>query len=304
MKNVGKDSNLTLYSPGYEAELDMEAEKVILLTGWGPSGYYEHPKSVRGLAERLSRVNSPKDILRFVEEYGPLAATEIKRGTWVRLRYSADLPSQGPEEEPFDLWYESATMLRRSLQIYRSLKQAQTNPAYDWESHLLDVIHLKHPTMFEISVNWDSTFGEAKLVPVGHWEHLLEVVWTDSGEKTGYIYDFDNTPSLKNIAAKILAHEVSSRLWNGIHLSYGDFVQAKDALLGYRIMESRFTFSPLIAAYYDLWELITEERPVIACGYCGRIIEKSGRRKYCNDACRQAAWRRRQRKREEGRAQK
>jgi hypothetical protein len=31
----------------------------------------------------------------------------------------------------------------------------------------------------------------------------------------------------------------------------------------------------------------------IACGICGRGFRPSGRRRFCSDACRQAAWRRR-----------
>jgi len=31
----------------------------------------------------------------------------------------------------------------------------------------------------------------------------------------------------------------------------------------------------------------------ISCPICGRSVRRSGRRRYCTDACRQAAWRRR-----------
>ncbi|MCL6560227.1 MAG: hypothetical protein K6U74_15825, partial [Firmicutes bacterium] len=70
-------------------------------------------------------------------------------------------------------------------------------------------------------------------------------------------------------------------------------IYKKDAAIGYRIGEIRTTPYLLAAIYYDLWELITDNRPIITCGNCGLPIEKSGRRDYCNDACKQAAYRKR-----------
>ena len=36
---------------------------------------------------------------------------------------------------------------------------------------------------------------------------------------------------------------------------------------------------------------VTEDTGVIRCGFCNRVIERSGRRKYCDGACRVAAHR-------------
>ena len=92
-----------------------------------------------------------------------------------------------------------------------------------------------------------------------------------------------------------LATTLSNSLKRGIGVDFSKIVSAKDSALGYRIAEQYTTEFLLAAIYYNLWELITDNKPVETCGYCGLPIERTGRRDYCDNACKQAALRKRKR---------
>jgi len=107
-------------------------------------------------------------------------------------------------------------------------------------------------------------------------------------------------PDEYSLAVLVLAVHLRQNLQGGINLDFSKIIPARDAAIGFRIGETRSTPYLLAAIYYDLWELITDNRPVIRCGFCGLPLEKTGRREYCNDACKQTAYRKRQEKTKKG----
>lgn len=92
-----------------------------------------------------------------------------------------------------------------------------------------------------------------------------------------------------------LAFEISGELKNNIDVGYSEIEETDATPIGYRILETRTTKHLLAAIYYDLWRTITAFEPIYICNYCKRpIINKIGRRLYCEDrACKQAAYRKR-----------
>lgn len=162
------------------------------------------------------------------------------------------------------------------------------------------------------------TYGTTMFEPIEIWQHHIGVVRCFmlnyrrlARRKKGY--DSDLLPELltsatmfayvpeeeateEQITFTSLATVLKHSLSGGIGVEFSRIVPAKDSPLGYRIAEQYTTEFLLAAIYYDLWELITEHRPVIRCRQCGLPLEKTGRREYCNNACKQAAYRRRKQK--------
>lgn len=127
------------------------------------------------------------------------------------------------------------------------------------------------------------------------------------GKETTYLLEnedkFDHVkPSLfadyslhpNEIAIRAIAQEISVELSNKIHVGYSDVEESNTTPIGYRILETRTTKHLLAAIYYDLWRTITAFEPIYICNYCKRpLIDKFGRRVYCSNSCKQAAYRKR-----------
>ncbi|MDM5450876.1 hypothetical protein [Peribacillus simplex] len=62
---------------------------------------------------------------------------------------------------------------------------------------------------------------------------------------------------------------------------------------GFKITEERYSNYLLAAIYYDLWQTINDSKNVYLCENknCQLPFVKSGRKKYCNEACKQEAYR-------------
>lgn len=276
----------------------LEGERVFINGGFTVEDCYRNTKQVRGLAERFSRLDSPEDIRDFVSEYGLLGLSPQESEEALCItppKYSALPLGIETDSEPISLWFKHIKIMRRLLRLYHTLKRGKKDSFFDTESKLYEIISIKRPSWFVpacITKKNDQFIPTLKEVPwPSNW-----IIWAEDGEFTGIKLDLNNEASMEDIAALVLSSITSHMLQGGIHLEYGNVIPAKDAPLGYRITERLYTFSPLAAAYYDLWEIITEDRPVITCGFCGRPIEKTGRRGYCNDACKQAAYRIRKQK--------
>ena len=297
---------LTFHWNGYKAEVDERAGEVVAVTpplrreilpGLMQQG---EEKPIRGLSERFSRIETPKDVSKFAAEYGLLGVAKEPGGS--SAKYFPDSPPNYTEttREPLSLWFEHAELMRRLLDIHRILQRGKRDSFYEAEDHLLDVLRFKkrHNIVEHVTQENGKITHEVKTQAAP----LRETVWAEDGRLTGNVLD-EEIPPLE-AGALILASLTGRMLQGGIHVEYERVVEARDTPLGYRISEALYTNSPLAAAYYDLWELITEGRGVVTCRFCNRVIERRlqegpGRdRKYCNGACRVADHRRRKKERE------
>lgn len=293
-----KSSGLTLYWTEHMGKVD-EMAGVVEVSLMGSSRILEEvapgvmalkEKPVRGLSERFSKIETPRDICRFAAEYGLLGIANNESNA---SGVYPPPPNYGETyREPLSAWLEHAEIMRRLRRIYYILKRNQNDSFYDAEGQLLHIIKFKpkynvtnHGTKSNDSFAW--RVQEQPTL-------LLDIVWANDGRHTGVVLD-EEVPPLES-AAIVLASVAGRMLQGGIHLGYGRAVPVQDAPLGYRINERRYTYSPLAAAYYDLWEMVTEGRGVLTCGFCNRVIEKSNGRKYCNNAHKQSAYRLRKKK--------
>lgn len=261
---MNSESNLVLYLPESPLPLgwaDFETGKVLRCLvppqQKGKISYME--VSPKGLAVRFSKITNCEDVYFFAEEYGPLGlAGRQPKNIYRSPRYG------NAAKEDLASWYDHAAVVRQLLKLYSILSKAKRRVDYDAEDAILNVLRLK----------WENTRASVFCIETGQGMNIR------IGE--------DMSPS--EIAAFVLSVILGRMLQGGVNIGFESFTKAEDTMPGFRVKEYRYTRFLLAAIYYDLWELVTDDRPVIACSYCGRVIEKSGRRKYCDDRCRQKAF--------------
>ncbi len=227
------------------------------------------PQNLKGLAARFAGLKSNRDINEFAREYGLLGVKGYSR------LVNVGAPLYGSKSyEPITFWYRHINDIQRLLLLYRALDRQRRG--------------------FEVEIE-----GEL-LVSEKHGDDRLYVTWAnDMGcEFTPVI----NVPleSEEYSAVTMLTTCIKNGL-RGVNLDYSTITPESESRLGFRIIETRSTPYLLAAIYFDLWQLITDNRLVTICDHCGRPMEKFGRKIYCGTACRMAAYRKRKKK-EGGRA--
>lgn len=235
-----------------------------------PEKVLDTPK-VKGLASRFAGLKTIQDINLFAGEYGLLGLnSDLHPGSVY------DFPEYG------NAWYEGLGMwgfhiitVRRLMKLYRALSKLKKG--YDVDIN--ELLHLEE----RIELSTRQTF--------------FRITWHD-GIDTGSTLDNyenigDRAPNEETAAIAVLSGTLKRILKGGINMDFSKIVPAKNAAIGFRIAETRTTPYLLAAIYYDLWEMITENRPVEVCVHCGLPLERTGRRKFCDDACKQAAYRNR-----------
>lgn len=260
-----KDSNLVLYIPKSPLPLARPnagrvLRSIILPKRRGGRDIIDYEKvSPRRLATYFSGIKGYNDVYYFAEKYGLLGLAKIQP----KNIYCSPMYGSVAREE-IALWYKHATVVRQLLKLYRILSLAKRKEEYDIEAALLNVLHFK----------WNGS--------------RASVFCVETGQNTNIIIGDDMSPL--EITAFVLSVTLGRMLQGGISIGFDSLTLAGDTVPGFRVKEYRYTNFLLAAVYYDLWEMITDNRPVISCGFCGRIIEKVGRRKYCNNRCKQNAY--------------
>lgn len=254
---------------------------------------------VSGLASKFGVLDSSKGIDEFARCHGmlglsradkPLLQTIADEEKWLAQTFGpfhertfADeavqrfvlTPKYGLSDlEDLSWWKYHIKMVNRLLTIKHILEKANTDSLYDYEVAVSSLITFQQSPLHDDGI-------------IARWADDMTMIFRPIRKKD---------PVLKRVAY-ILAGTISEMLGNGIVISFSSPVEAKNTTLGYRIDEKRITVYTLAAIYYDLWEIVTSNRPIGICvnPLCGLPFEP--RRKdqaYCSNSCRQAAYRARQ----------
>lgn len=221
---------------------------------------------IDGLAIRFSKLKTIDDINKFAGKYGLLGISISEKNTY-------DPPIYGPSWfEPIKAWYCHIEYIRRLLLLYRTLSKIKKGHDVEIEGKLLKT-------------------RESCLIIRN--QKLVEITWWD-GVSTNHsavfgIQDID----FKQFAENILIFTIRDNLAGGIKIDFSRKIPANNAAIGFRITPQHSTPYLLAAIYYDLWNLINDNRIINVCDYCGLPLDKKGRGKYCNNACKQADYRKR-----------
>jgi len=173
--------------------------------------------------------------------------------------------------EPIHIWKWHIRNVQRLIRLYDILKKAKENIEYDYERALSQILYLDERG----GVYW---YTEGTIID----ERKFSIKYDFTGIKNRH-----NKRDLLPLAFEVLTFSVSFALQGAIDIQYSAIPDNK-ARLGFRIAENPSTRYLIAAMYYYIWQMITHTKNVITCAVCGGFFEKSGRRKWCSDACRQA----------------
>ncbi len=245
------------------------------------------PPEVKGLATRFANLKNLEDVNRFAGECGLLGLSMVPESLY-------DPPAYGEAWfEPLSAWEHHIENVRRLMLLYRALSRWKKGYDIEIEERLLKV-----ESIAPFGINFLQWYdGKFTGIQLGEIKGNSANAHLPAAFGTAFVDTVNlEHPDEYGLAVLVLAVYLRQYLHGGINLDFSRIIPAKDALLGFRFEETRSTPYLLAAIYYDLWELITDNRSVIRCEYCGLPLEKIGRRRFCDNACKQAAYRKRHNK--------
>jgi hypothetical protein len=222
----------------------------------------------RGIAKKFSQLKTTNDILAFANTYGLLGCKLVEYTQILEspTEYLDRFSYHHSYFEPLKVWEWHIDHVKKLFQIYRALRYKT-----EIENELL---------LIKMS-------PRNEVIPIDYGF----IYWND-GKLIGFGYEpFSDGVDYTKIARRVLVKQVITMLKGAIDLSYESIVDDEKSELGFRLNETRMTRFLLAAIYYDLWYTITNHQAVSVCEYCDGSFTPSKRRKYCCDACKQAAYR-------------
>jgi hypothetical protein len=244
----------------------------------------------KGLMNEFAKLKTIKDIESFAMKYG-LLGVEHPESLQVNSKSPAIRATLIPSFiftsygfsvfEPIELWQWHINQVRKILKLYNAVRKASSDDL------IYEILEVKmHTGMF-------GDLTEDKEVTDRYFVH-----WTD-GELIERLPEHFEEKSILEIAQYTLAKVLESRISNGINIGVEDII-SNPSTKGFMITEQRYTRYLLAAIYYDLWQNINNHKNVYICANknCRLPFIKSGRKKYCDEACKQEAYRLRQAEKE------
>ena len=236
-----------------------------------------------GLASTFAKLKTVSEMEAFTLKYGLLGIIEDTNNQ----RYRGDSLF-----ESIDIWKDNILNVRRLMKLYNFIEKRKMDPEIDsnkifclkyWkvdpknrhEAHL----HKYHKNPETLVVYWND--DEKKKNNPGFF---LDKHWQPPNEDM----DFDEA-----LAGYILSKQVTEALAGGVWVNFTRFDFVKNFNTGFKIQENLYPRYLISAIYYNLFEIINDKRLVHICEFqgCRLPFEKVGKRKYCSDACKQAAYR-------------
>ncbi|PGR96905.1 hypothetical protein COC61_11040 [Priestia megaterium] len=236
-----------------------------------------------GLMNEFAGLKTIKDIEAFSKKYG-LLGIQHPESEQVNSRFPEVKATLQPSFifrnygfsvlEPIELWQWHINEVQKILRLYQAVRKASSDELID------EVIEIKMRRGMFGSLAEDREIMDRYFI-----------YWTNGEEILMIPEDFEEKPILE-IAQYTLAKILESHISGGVNLGVGDFI-SKPSTKGFMITEERYTRYLLTAIYYDLWQTINESKHVYICENknCRSLFVKSGRKKYCNEACKQEAYR-------------
>ncbi|WP_116316306.1 hypothetical protein [Bacillus subtilis] len=236
-----------------------------------------------GLMSEFASLKTIKDIEAFSKKYGLLgikhpdseqvnSQTPLIKATlqpaFIFINYGFSV------FEPIELWQWHINEVQKILRLYHAVRKASSDEL------IYEIVEIKmHSGMF-------GSLTEDKEITDRYF-----VQWINGEEILMLPEHFEEKPLLE-IAQYTLAKILESRISDGINLATGDLI-SNPSTKGFMITELRYTRYLLAAIYYDLWQTINDSKNIYLCDNenCRLPFVKSGRKKYCNEACKQEAYR-------------
>lgn len=233
---------------------------------------YGNSFEFKGLATKFSRLRSLDEIADFANKYGLLgfAVPSSNRATFFqRDKCISVLELHSPSLlEPIDLWFDAIKRVDQLLKLYRALSKMNKTKVDTIEENIL-------------------TVGE-------NTDGIFRLRWKN-GDMTHTVISHQEFSILESIDVyrRVFIEEIQAILKDGTVKISPKTIQTKKAPLGISIIEAPYTPYLITAIYYDLWKMLIEDVQIELCAFeeCNLPFIKSKRQLYCNDSCKQAAYR-------------
>lgn len=241
-------------------------------------------KSIEGISNQFSRIKNTNQLIEFAFTYGNLGlAVEQKENDLLELYNQIDpsfsITSKDAFEivkpgfscfEPLELWWYHIGKVRKIFKLHRALSRLNRGLNTEIEDNILRI-------------------GEEE---------------NNDGQISYKIEWYDCTPTLVNITEgesfdfvkigrSVLRSSIELYASTGIVTTAGEIIETEKNDLGFYVLEKKTTEYLITAIYYDLWQLLNANMVVEICQNpkCRLPFMKRKRQQYCDDACKQEAYR-------------
>lgn len=236
-----------------------------------------------GLIKKFVALQTPFDISIFSQNYGMLELTlsplihesiDIE-DLYAKKGMAMFVDNQVIYHEPLALWYFFIDHAKRVFRLYQELIKANMDKNYTITS--IYPVHTSDPSVF----------------------YEIEYRWWD-GKSTNY-FTWTDEPQL-NIetslldAQEILIEQILSVIKND-DIVPTTITTSENNPIGFSVKAIQGRSSVLRHMYYELWELLTSDGEIKVCENPNCLLpNKNKRKRYCDDACKQEAYRLRKEK--------
>lgn len=245
------------------------------------------PFKREGIVFEFSKLKTEKDIINFAMKYGQLGIylrrdipRDVTHYRTLEKRYGkAFLGMISTTEgyscfEPIQLWRFYIDLIQKNLKLYRALVNNQQGKKKEIEDDILRIDY--------------GFFGSD-----ARERKSYNINWYD-GQKTGTILTQKEIETLDfiSIGRIVLIDNIERMVSKNIEIIAAKVINTNKSPLGFTLVEGKKTYSLLTAIYYDFWQLISKNQPVHICENpnCRLPFNKTGRRKFCSNACKQEAY--------------
>lgn len=253
----------------YWDKLEQDVCSEYYIVDSGKESFKTKSFSCKGLAERFSRLKYFHEIEEFAHEYGllgvPYPAIDVLKVEDITIKEGIS----GFKIEPSNLWLNEIENIKKIMRLYSILKKYRSGLLTTLDETLFDY---KKDERFE-GRYWITWYDGTDIhVPIGQDE--LENV------------------NLEHIYREVLVSSIEQKISRNIYLS-SKFVDSLKTPIGFYALEFRYSRSLLTAIYYDLWSKIKGDEDIDFCANpnCNLPFVKKRRKEYCQNSCKQEAYR-------------
>jgi hypothetical protein len=254
----------------------------------------ETNKNIDGISSEFAKIKNNEQLIDFATTYGNLGLylpqdiiykmEQIKKfdpSVSYTIKDIFDNVQPGPSYfEPFELWWHQIDKVRKILKLHRTL--SRINRGFDTEIEDRILIIGKE-VKEKISAIGEKTYSKK----TGKYY----VNWYD-GTFTDVIVLESDLMDFKKIGYQVLSNSIK-QFSRGIQIEPSDVVETPKKEARFYFLEKKTTEYLITAIYYDLWDLINHNLVVEICQNpeCKLPFMKVKRQQYCDDACKQEAYR-------------
>lgn len=236
--------------------------------------YKPEPCEIKNLAANFARLKTLKDIDEFASKYGMLGITNFPHS------YS-EAPLYGQSAyEPLTVWQYYIKDVRRLMRLYRALKGRKNGREIEIHAEQIDFglghVHSTNRAKKSVNVYWSPHDYDTYTAPA-----------------VEFVMPAESDLSEELAAAGLIAARLRNVLRDCVSLDFAQIKHTDKSATGCLLVEKLTTPYLLAAIYYDLWQLMSESKPIDICECCGLPIVGTHGRKFCSNACRQKTYRQR-----------